>query len=150
VFAHHPLWSIADEGARNDVIDILTRHPGVVGYFTGHTHKAELRLVHPPAAREHDARYHHFWEVTAASVIEYPQQAAQVTLKVLGDVGYLEVLAFSPTGTGESEAKIERARAGARRDHCRQSAASCVDGIPKLPSRTATFPRLFFRLPPKR
>jgi hypothetical protein len=93
-----------------------------------------------------DCDYHHVWEIIAPALISYPQQVRQVTLKVSGDIGYLELLSFSPVGTGESASRIERAQAGARRDFCNEQ-RTCVGGQPHLPSRTVTFPRLFFRMP---
>ncbi|TMQ18678.1 MAG: hypothetical protein E6J90_19570 [Deltaproteobacteria bacterium] len=146
VFAHHPVWDIFDSQARDDLADILTGHRNIVGYFAGHTHDPELRLIHPPGRHDRDRNYHHVWEIVAPAVISFPQQVRQVTLKVTGDIGYLELLSFSPVGTGESASRIERAQAGARRDYCNEQ-RTCIGGEPHLPGRTVSFPRLFFKLP---
>jgi 3',5'-cyclic AMP phosphodiesterase CpdA len=147
VFAHHPVWDILDSAARDELSDLLTSHRNVVGLFAGHTHEPGLRLIHPAADHEGKPGYHHVWEIIAPAVISFPQQVRQVTLKTTGDVGYLEILSFSPVGTGESAARVERAQAGARRDYCNENRSQCIDNEPVLPSRTINFPRLFFQLP---
>lgn len=148
VFAHHPVWDILNSEARDRLTELLTLHSNVIGYFTGHTHEPGLHLLHPPGSHDRAGNYHHVWEIVAPALISFPQQVRQVTIKTVGDIGYIEVLSFSPVGTGESADRVQRAQAGARRDYCNEQRTSCVNGQPRLPSRTVSFPRLFFRLPP--
>jgi 3',5'-cyclic AMP phosphodiesterase CpdA len=147
IFAHHPIWDIFDPKERTALRDQLSRHPNVVGYFAGHVHQPMLRVVHPEG-HEHEAGYHHFWEILAPAVISYPQQSRQVTVKLLGDIGYFEILSITPRGTGESAPAVERALTGAALDYCHDHPEDCVDGRPRLASRAVSFPRLFFRLSP--
>jgi hypothetical protein len=148
IFAHHPIWDIFDVDQRSALLDILSTHGNVVGYFTGHTHVPQLRVVHPGQGHDGDPRYHHFWEIIAPAVISYPQQARQVTVKTAGGVGYFEILSITPRGTGASAAAIDRALTGAALDYCRDHPEDCVDNHPRLPSRARIYPRLFFPLPP--
>lgn len=146
LFGHHPLWDIFDINARDELLRVLGGEPRVIGYFGGHTHRPELRVVHPE--RADGAHGHHFWEIIAPSVISFPQQVRQVTMKTVGkDVGYFEILTFSPRGHGPSAFKVQRSQAGAKRDKCVEQPDLCVGGEPRLQGRTATYPRLFFRLP---
>jgi len=152
LFGHHPVYDIYDPEHRYEFNRMITSTPQVVGYFTGHTHSAAHRILHPK--REDEAEkfpltggQHHVWEIVAPSVIAFPQQGRQVTLKTLGDkLGYFEIVAFSPKGTGDSASKIDQARAGAERDVCNEP-SGCVDDKPPLPSRAVSFSRLFFRMP---
>jgi hypothetical protein len=149
IFAHHPIWDIFDVDQRTRLLDILSSHRNVVGYFTGHVHVPQLRVVHPDKAHEGNPGYHHFWEILAPAVISYPQQGRQVTVKTVGDdVGFFEILSITPRGTGDSAAAIDRALNGAALDYCHDHAEDCVADHPRLPSRALSYPRLFFRLPP--
>lgn len=155
VFAHHPIWDIFDLGQQDRLLDILSSHSNVVGYFVGHTHQPMLRVVHPrdepkPGQYPRDKvkpGQHHFWEIVAPAVISYPQQARQVTMKIVGDVGYFEIISFFPSGTGGSAAAIRGALEGAAQDYCHDNPDNCADGHPRLPSRALSFSRLFFKLP---
>jgi predicted phosphodiesterase len=145
VFAHHPIWDIYTSSQREKLLKILSRNSNVVAYLTGHTHESGLRVV-PPTA---DHPGHPFWEVIAPSTLAYPQQARQITVKMVGDkLGYLEILSFSPDGTGDSDAKLRRAIEGATRDKCHEAPAKCDAGRPRLPGSEVTFPRLWFVPPP--
>jgi hypothetical protein len=149
IFAHHPIWDIFDVDQRSALVDILSKHDNVVGYFTGHTHVPQLRVVHPEKESKGTPGHHHFWEIVAPAIISYPQQGRQVTVKTLGDVGYFEILSFTPRGTGDSAAAIDRALNGAALDYCHNDhPEDCVDDHPRLPSRALIYPRLFFKLPP--
>lgn len=169
VFAHNPIWDIFNQDERDALLDLLSSHRNVAGYFAGHVHTPQLRIVHPdkcyergakstemeaacskqdPTYIDDAARYHHFWEIVAPAVISYPQQVRQVTVKMMGDVGYFEILSITPRGTGDSAAAIDRALSGAALDYCHDNPDDCVDNHPRLPSRAVTYPRLFFRLPP--
>ncbi|HEX8109697.1 MAG TPA: hypothetical protein VF516_18325 [Kofleriaceae bacterium] len=168
VFAHNPIWDIFKQDERDALLDLLSSHRNVAGYFVGHVHTPQLRIVHPDKCyesgvkssemhsecRKKDPRYtddvehHHFWEIVAPAVISYPQQARQVTVKMMGDVGYFEILSITPRGTGDSAAAIDRALGGAALDYCHDHPDDCVDNHPRLPSRAVTYSRLFFQLPP--
>lgn len=150
VFAHHPIWDIFDLGQQDKLLDILSSHPNVVGYFVGHTHQPMLRVVHPRGESEtghYQTGQHHFWEIVAPAVISYPQQARQVTMKIVGNVGYFEIISFVPSGTGGSAVAIRGALEGAAQDYCHDHPENCADGHPRLPSHALSFPRLFFKLP---
>jgi 3',5'-cyclic AMP phosphodiesterase CpdA len=141
VFGHHPLGHMFSVERRERLITMLTGTNRVIGYFAGHTHQPELRVIHG------GERTHHFWEIVAPSVISFPQQVRQVTLKTMGDkLGYFEILTFAPNGRGASVSKIAAALAGAQRDTCSGN-PDCENGVPKLVSKTTTYPRLFFKLP---
>lgn len=154
LFAHHPVWNVYEKAERDRLQYIVTHSRNVVAYFTGHTHESELRVIHPPDSKtmRWPGGYVQpppkpVWEVTAPSTLGYPQQARQVTIKSIGNLGYLDVLSFSPSGTGDSAAKIQLAMEGAKRDKCQDKSPSCPNGRPRLPGREVTFPRLWFRLP---
>jgi 3',5'-cyclic AMP phosphodiesterase CpdA len=149
IFAHHPIWDIFDVDDRSALLDILSSHANVVGYFTGHTHVPQLRVVHPAKAHDGKPGYHHFWEIVAPAVISYPQQGRQVTVKTMGDLGYFEILSITPRGTGDSAAAIDRALNGAALDYCHDHPDDCADNHPRLPARALSYPRLFFKLPPR-
>lgn len=141
VFAHHPIWGIDDPSQRATLLDILGRDGNVVGYFAGHTHESQLRVVHPPGG-------HRFWEVVAPSTLVFPQQARLVQIKILGDRGWFDVISFSPRSDNQhGEDYLVRAMDGARRDQCAQASSSCDAGRPRPPGREVTFPRLYFNLP---
>lgn len=145
VFGHHPLWNIDDPGQRDRLHEILFEAGNVPAYFAGHTHTPQLRVVY-------DTRTHKtgkLWEVIAPSTLGFPQQARQVTLKVIpgSKLGYLEVLTFEPRLQPEQQEYVRRANLGAERDQCDQYASSCENGRPKAPSNEVSYPRLFFRLP---
>lgn len=150
VFAHHPVWNVYDIAQRERLQYIMTHSPNIVAYLTGHTHTSELRVIHPdesagvPGAQPG----HRVWEVTAPSTLGYPQQARQITVKTIEDLGYIEVLSFSPSGEGDSAEKVRKAQLGAMRDRCHEKPKKCDAGRPFLPGREVTFPRLWFQLPP--
>lgn len=140
-FGHHPLYDIFDAATQQKLVAALGSDRRMVGYFAGHLHWPDARVVHP----EHDrAGAHHFWEILAPAVLSYPQQARQVTIKRMGDLGYFEILSFAPEGTGASMRDLERGRAGAERDACN---GKCPGGHPRPPPRNATYARLFFPWP---
>jgi 3',5'-cyclic AMP phosphodiesterase CpdA len=145
VFGHHPIWNIYNRQRREDLTTILSQSRNVVAYLTGHTHESGLRVVPPVKNGVNDG--HAFWEVVAPSTLAYPQQARQITVKAVGEsLGYIEVLSFSPVGTGDSAVKLQRAIDGAMRDKCLDS-KHCSSGRPKLPGSETTFPRLWFVMP---
>jgi hypothetical protein len=83
----------------------------------------------------------------APSVIDFPQAGRQITIKTTGELGYLEVLTFTPHGTGTAADKIAAASQGAVRDRCRSPGKCDPQGHALLPAREVTFPRVFFRMP---
>jgi hypothetical protein len=116
----------------------------VIAYIAGHTHNAGLRTIRPlRGSRDAHAK----WEIVAPSVIDFPQAARQITIKSSGDLGYLEVLTFTPHGTGTAADKIAAASQGAVRDRCRKPGNCDEQGHALLPAREVTFPRAFFRTP---
>jgi 3',5'-cyclic AMP phosphodiesterase CpdA len=167
VFGHHPLWDFYSIEDSDRLKRILARHPGVIGYFDGHTHTPELRVAHvedqddsddltyppgdprrpAPKPPHEDVHLRHFWDITAPSLIAHPQQVRQVTIKMMSDdIGYIEILSFSPRGEKDSAEKIERGQRGAKADACRKP-GSCENGEPRQISSSAAYPRLFFRVP---
>ena len=144
VFAHHPIFAIYDQQQRLELTDIVTRSPNVIAYLAGHTHSAGLRTIRPLRGSHAS---HAKWEIIAPSVIDFPQAARQITIKSSGELGYLEVLTFTPNGTGKAAGKIAAASQGAVRDRCRTASKCDSEGHALLPAREVTFPRAFFRTP---
>lgn len=144
VFSHQPIFAIYDQGQRMRLTDIVTRSPNVIAYIAGHTHNAGLRTIRPlRGSRDAHAK----WEIVAPSVIDFPQAARQITIKTSGDLGYFEILTFTPHGTGSAVEKISAASRGAVRDRCRSAGKCDAEGHALLPAREVTFPRAFFRTP---
>jgi hypothetical protein len=144
VFAHHPLWGIESPVERRDLQAILFESGNVAAYFAGHTHAPQLRVVEASAARGAPR----MWEVIASSTISFPQQARQVTLRVVpgSRLAYLEILTFEPHLRHVGQSYFHEANRGAERDHCHQWPRSCRNGRPLAPNRDVIYPRLFFRL----
>ncbi|MCP3963918.1 MAG: hypothetical protein GY719_39280 [bacterium] len=57
---------------RDEVIALFAAQPRFLGYFSGHTHKQELRLVHGSGTP--------FWEVIGPPLVEWPQAGLFVDL----------------------------------------------------------------------
>ncbi|BBE23079.1 metallophosphoesterase [Arthrobacter sp. MN05-02] len=84
LFSHHPLrafeddaWSEEDGGesiARDDVLRILTRFPNLVLWMNGHEHRHKVE-AHPGHSGSGG-----IWEITTASLIDFPQQSRVVEL----------------------------------------------------------------------
>jgi 3',5'-cyclic AMP phosphodiesterase CpdA len=144
VFSHHPIYALYDQQQRLDLTDIVTRSRNVVAYISGHTHNAGLRTIRPLRG---SLGAHAKWEIIAPSVIDFPQAGRQITIKTSGELGYLEVLTFTPNGTGTAADKIAAASRGAVRDRCRSPDKCDPQGHAVLPAREVTFPRVFFRMP---
>jgi 3',5'-cyclic AMP phosphodiesterase CpdA len=144
IFSHHPIYALYDQQQRLDLTDIVTRSPNVIAYIAGHIHNAGLRTVRPLRG-SHGA--HAKWEIVAPSVIDFPQAVRQITIKTTGELGYLEILTFTPHGTGTAADKIAAASQGAVRDRCRSAGKCDPQGHALLPAREVTFPRVFFRMP---
>lgn len=84
LFSHHPLRafdedaSSEDDGgesiARDDVLGILTRFPNVVLWLNGHEHRHKVEAH--PGRRDSSG----LWEITTASLLDFPQQSRAVEL----------------------------------------------------------------------
>lgn len=76
IASHHPSWTLTNsyhpDGARrglaDDVLALLARHPCVVAWVAGHVH-AHTSLWHPAPGRAGG-----LWELTTASLVDWPQQ----------------------------------------------------------------------------
>ncbi|MFR9674810.1 TIGR03767 family metallophosphoesterase [Streptomyces sp. TR06-5] len=66
VFSHHTSQSTPDGGA--ELVDLLRRHPSVLAWINGHSHRNEI-LPHGS-----------FWEITTASHVDFPQLARVVEI----------------------------------------------------------------------
>ncbi|SFT65789.1 metallophosphoesterase, PPA1498 family [Arthrobacter sp. ov118] len=96
LFSHHPLSTFDKEEGSSDggrpplnraaVLGLLSRYPNVVLWLNGHRHK---HRVTPHKAKFEDGG---FWEITTASLIDYPQQSRIVELMDNGD-GTLSIAA---------------------------------------------------------
>ncbi|WP_426978418.1 TIGR03767 family metallophosphoesterase [Pseudarthrobacter sp. O4] len=96
LFSHHPLSSFdkdersSDAGPpplnRSGLLDLLSRFPNVIAWMNGHIHK---HRVTPHKGKYGDGG---FWEITTASLIDYPQQSRIVELLDNGD-GTLSIAA---------------------------------------------------------
>jgi metallophosphoesterase (TIGR03767 family) len=96
LFSHHPLSSFdkdeppSDSGPpplnRTGVLDLLSRFPNVIAWMNGHIHKHRVT--------PHEGRHEKggFWEITTASLIDYPQQSRIVEVLDNGD-GTLSIVA---------------------------------------------------------
>jgi hypothetical protein len=153
LFAHHPIWAIDDDATRRRLEKIIANAPGVLAYFTGHTHYPDLRAVPYSKAKHHKVACDGknpcgFWEVVAPSMIEFPQMGRQVTFKMLSNstIGYFDVLGFSPQ-IADGQNDVDRAMRGAERDLCVQHPDRCEAGRPRGAKQEHLFSRLFVRLP---
>lgn len=82
LFSHHPLRAFEEDAsseedggeslARDDVLEILTRYPNLVLWMNGHEHRHKVE-AHP--GREGSGG---IWEITTASLIDFPQQSRVV------------------------------------------------------------------------
>jgi metallophosphoesterase (TIGR03767 family) len=96
LFSHHPLSTFDKEVQSSDggrpplnrsaVLELLARYPNVVAWMNGHRHKHQVT--------PHRGKYPSggFWELTTASLIDYPQQSRIVELLDNGD-GTLSIAA---------------------------------------------------------
>ncbi|MHA7180889.1 metallophosphoesterase family protein [Arthrobacter sp. MDB2-24] len=84
LFSHHPLRSFDDDAsskedggesiARDDVLGIFKRFPNLVLWMNGHEHRHRIE-----AHRGHQGSGG-FWEITTASLIDFPQQSRVIEL----------------------------------------------------------------------
>ncbi|SDL11527.1 TIGR03767 family metallophosphoesterase [Arthrobacter sp. ok362] len=96
LFSHHPLSTFDEEEQSSDggrpplnrsaVLGLLSRYPNVVAWMNGHRHKHRVT----PHKGKHGSGG--FWEITTASLIDYPQQSRVVELMDNGD-GTLSIAA---------------------------------------------------------
>ncbi|MDQ0849763.1 metallophosphoesterase (TIGR03767 family) [Arthrobacter sp. B3I9] len=97
LFSHHPLSSfdldhrsVGDPRPsldRSAVLELISRFPNVVAWMNGHAH---WHRVTP-----HKGKYEHaggFWEITTASLIDFPQQSRIIEIIDNGD-GTLSIIA---------------------------------------------------------
>jgi hypothetical protein len=96
LFSHHPLSTFDKEEQSSDggrpplnrtaLLELLSRYPNVVAWLNGHRHKHKVT--------PHQTKYERggFWEITTASLIDYPQQSRIVELMDNGD-GTLSIAA---------------------------------------------------------
>lgn len=90
VFGHHPFADFVNDGG-DRLKEILTKNDQVIGYFTGHTHKHEVR--HHARGQEENP----LWEVIGGANISYPQFGVHVELlEDTGDesTGYIRLRSF--------------------------------------------------------
>jgi 3',5'-cyclic AMP phosphodiesterase CpdA len=152
MFAHHPVWSINDEGTRRELERLIARSGNVIAFFAGHTHYPGLRAVPYSNGKKRvtctGKQPCSYWEVIAPSMIEFPQQGRQVTLKMFKGTlaGYFDILAFAPQ-LADGQEYVQRAIKGAERDVCVQHPDRCVANRPKGAKQEHMYSRLFFRIP---
>jgi metallophosphoesterase (TIGR03767 family) len=89
LFSHHPLSSFdrekpsSGEGSaplnRSAVLELITRFPNVVAWLNGHSHR------HRVTPHKTDYEFGGFWEITTASLIDFPQQSRIVEVMDNGD-----------------------------------------------------------------
>jgi metallophosphoesterase (TIGR03767 family) len=96
LFSHHPLGAFdkdepsSDGGRaplnRSAILELVGRFPNVIAWMNGHRHHHRVT--------PHEAKYESggFWEITTASLIDYPQQSRIVELMDNGD-GTLSIVA---------------------------------------------------------
>ncbi len=96
LFSHHPLADFAEDTlssqvdgvsrlSRSMLLGLISRFPNVVAWMNGHIHKHRVT--------PHEAKYERggFWEITTASLIDFPQQSRTVEIIDNGD-GTLSVV----------------------------------------------------------
>lgn len=96
LFSHHPLSYFDDVTVSSDggdpslnltaVLELVSRFPNVVVWLNGHSHK------HRVTPYKTNREYGGFWEITTASLIDYPQQSRVVELLDNAD-GTLSIVA---------------------------------------------------------
>lgn len=90
VLSHHPATAMdnlaPDSRARhekryggNALVATLHRHPNVIAWLNGHTHRNRI------TPRRHPDPRRSFWEINSASHVDAPQQARLVEVAVNGD-----------------------------------------------------------------
>ena len=84
VLSHHPSWCLTNAHTSGEprhlaaeVVHLLLEHPCVVGWLSGHVH-AHASLWHG------DDEGKGFWEITTASLIDWPQQARRLEIMRAG------------------------------------------------------------------
>jgi hypothetical protein len=84
VLSHHGLDALTNRREQAvepaALLDLLLRHPNVVLWLNGHTHANRVRARPAPAGRGGG-----FWEVTTASLVDWPCQGRLIELLDLGD-----------------------------------------------------------------
>ncbi len=80
VTSHHPSWCLTNAYTLDEprhlaaeVVHVLLEHPQVIAWFSGHVH-AHASMWHERADGSG------FWEITTASMIDWPQQARIVEI----------------------------------------------------------------------
>ncbi len=96
LFSHHPLSSFDKDEPSSDggppplnrqaLLELVTRFPNVIAWMNGHIHRH--RVVAHKGTYENGG----FWEITTASLIDYPQQSRIIEVLDNGD-GTLSVVA---------------------------------------------------------
>lgn len=85
ILSHHPSWCLTNAHSSGEprhlaaeVVHLLLEHSCVIGWLSGHVH-AHASLWHG------DSEGRGFWEITTASLIDWPQQARVVEILRQGD-----------------------------------------------------------------
>jgi 3',5'-cyclic AMP phosphodiesterase CpdA len=82
VFGHHDLRSGFVAGG-DELVRMFAHQQGFLGYFCGHTHKQEMRIIEFEGDDGSDSSY--FWQIIAPPVVEWPQAGLFVRLVQLAD-----------------------------------------------------------------
>lgn len=92
VLSHHPSWCLTNPHTHDEprhlaaeVVHLLLNYPCVVAWLSGH--------VHAHASLWHGTDSSGFWEITTASLIDWPQQARRLEIiRSEGRVGFRSTL----------------------------------------------------------
>jgi len=155
VFGHHPITTFRNDGNARAVAEQLfelAEKNRLIGYITGHTHENHISVVCPATLDRKSCKLpdrEAFWEVQTSSIIGFPQEGRWITVREVGDLGFLELLPFSHGFVLNDATPFRRllgfAERGAKRDACRKT--ECLDGEPIRRDGVYGAARLFFRLP---
>lgn len=83
-FGHHDLKRSFRTGAE-ELSRMFAEQPGFLGYFCGHTHKQEMRVVCAGDEGSGGGTQACFWQVIGPPIIEWPQSGLLARLVRLGD-----------------------------------------------------------------
>lgn len=139
VTSHHPSWCLTNAYTRDEprhlaaeVVHLLLDHPQVIAWFSGHVH-AHASLWHERADGSG------FWEITTASMIDWPQQARVVeVIRAEGGIAMRSTLLdhaapgeWSPDGLDDHRGLASISRVLSANDyHDREGVQALREGLP--------------------
>ncbi|MFM8772346.1 MAG: metallophosphoesterase [Actinomycetota bacterium] len=133
MLSHHPSWCLTNAHSHGEprhlaaeVVHLLLDHPCVVAWLSGHVH-AHASLWHGDDASG-------FWEITTASLIDWPQQARQLEIvRADGRIGFRSTVLdhAAPVGWSADDLSDHRALASISRVLAANDYHDREGGIPR-------------------